>query len=57
MQKDFNKLLQDLKGINKVLLATYGQYGKSALIQSTNNATSNFSFMSTSDGETQNCLL
>ncbi len=45
------KLKNQLKEINTVLHATYGRYGKSALIQSTNKETLAKSFLSTNDGK------
>ena len=48
--ESLSKLVKDLAEINKVLLATYGKNGKSALIQSTNKETDIKSFMATNDG-------
>jgi hypothetical protein len=54
MNPIFVKYLDDLSLIERVMLKTYGENGKTALIQSVNKNTSISSFMSTNDGS---CLL
>ena len=54
MNSIFVKYLNDLSLIERVMLKTYGENGKTALVQSVNKKTSISSFMSTNDGS---CLL
>lgn len=49
---NIKKLLKDLSEINKIFQATYGESGKSALIQFTNKENSINSFTTTNDGNT-----